>query len=81
MGRTDSAWKFLSDVLPLKPAMCVSLGFVVHDGPNSITLIPHLSEPNGEKDYAGFGELSIPTTWIMERYVITIPDNLFKRRT
>ena len=63
----DSDWHSLKESKSLTPDLCKSVGWVIAESPDHLTLASHLSESEM------CGEIAIPKTCIRKRRILKCP--------
>ena len=66
-GQPRPAWVWLEGLESQKPARCVSVGFLVQDGPQTTVLAPNLGASDGGNAWdQASGLITIPTVAIIK---------------
>lgn len=59
--RPAPEWLYLKDFKPAEICKCVSVGFLLHDGPDKKVLAPNMANIEDEHSIQGSGIIHIPT--------------------
>lgn len=67
-------WVFLDDLEDEGPVLCASVGWIISETSDTLTLCPNIGDIGGGKSTQGMGVMEIPTIAILNRTELTIPD-------
>jgi hypothetical protein len=68
-----TGWQHIASLKPPDSIECVSVGFLVNDGEQTKTIVPHTTCPQDEHTQ-GCGIIVIPTTAVISIKRLTISD-------
>lgn len=67
-----SRWRWVEDIEPEQPVRCYTVGFILHDTPDALTLAMSIGRDDGENEQAS-GVTTIPKSCIRSRIGFNTP--------
>ena len=69
-------WLHLSDFKPPMPISCMSVGWLIKDGPDAVALAPNIGDADDSDNIQASGLIRIPTRAITRR--VDLREDLFE---
>lgn len=65
------SWREVPEAIIVKPLVCQSVGYVMHEDDNVIVVVPHYAPETSSSDESACGDMTIPKVSIKRRAILS----------